>query len=198
MSEWPQRGLHLPAFERRGFPRPFPEVVVSFMNLFDDAGSLRESPTTVHGRARAKASRFSVGHMDLDQARQFVRQHHRAVLATRRVDGSLQLSPVSASVDASGRLVVSSRETAFKTKNVRRDPSVSICVFTDGFYGPWVQIDGTAEVIPLPEAMDWLVEYYRSISGEHPDWDDYRAAMEREQRVLFAVTILRAGPDRHG
>ncbi len=108
------------------------------------------------------------------------------------------MSPVAAAVDASGRLVVSSRETAFKTKNARRDPNVSICVFTDGFYGPWVQIDGTAEVIALPEAMDWLVEYYRSVSGEHPDWDEYRAAMEREQRVLFAVTITRAGPDRSG
>jgi len=108
------------------------------------------------------------------------------------------MSPVAAAVDASGRLVVSSRETAFKTKNARRDPNVSICVFTDHFYGPWVQIDGTAEVIALPEAMDWLVEYYRSVSGEHPDWDEYRAAMESEQRVLFAVTITRAGPDRSG
>jgi len=137
--------------------------------------------------------------MDLEQARQFVRENHRAVLATRRADGTLQMSPVAAAVDASGRLVVSSRETAFKTKNARRDPNVSICVFADGFYGhPWVQIDGTAEVIPLPEAMDWLVEYYRSVSGEHPDWDEYRAAMEREQRVLLAVTITRAGPDRSG
>jgi PPOX class probable F420-dependent enzyme len=136
--------------------------------------------------------------MDLEQARQFVREHHRAVVATRRADGTLQLSPVSAAVDASGRLVVSSRETAYKTKNLRRDPNVSICVFTDGFYGPWVQIDGTAEVVALPEAMDSLVEYYRSVSGEHPDWDDYRAAMEREQRVLLSVTITRAGPDRSG
>ncbi len=136
--------------------------------------------------------------MDLDAARQFVRENHRAVFATRRTDGTLQLSPVSATLDASGRLAVSSRETAFKTKNVRRDPNVSICVFTENFWGPWVQIDGTAEVIPLPEAMDWLVDYYRSISGEHPDWDDYRAAMEREQRVMLAVTINRAGPDRQG
>ena len=136
--------------------------------------------------------------MDLEQARQFVRENHRAVLATRRADGTLQMSPVAAAVDASGRLVVSSRETAYKTKNARRDPNVTICVFTDSFYGPWVQIDGTAEVIALPEAMDWLVEYYRSVSGEHPDWDEYRAAMEREQRVLFAVTIARAGPDRSG
>jgi PPOX class probable F420-dependent enzyme len=136
--------------------------------------------------------------MEFEQARQFVREHHRAVLATRRADGTPQLSPVAVTVDASGRVAVSSRETAYKTKNVRRDPNVSICVFTEGFYGPWVQIDGTAEVISLPEAMDPLVEYYRSISGEHPDWDDYRAAMEREQRVVFAVSITRAGPDRSG
>ena len=93
---------------------------------------------------------------------------------------------------------MSSRETAFKTKNVRRDPRVSILVFTDGFYGPWVQIDGMAEVISLPEAMEPLVEYYRSISGEHPDWDEYRSAMEREQRVVLSVTVTRAGPDRSG
>jgi len=136
--------------------------------------------------------------MDLDQARQFVREHHRAVFAARRSDGTPQLSLVAASVDESGRLVVSSRETAYKTKNLRRDPNVSICVFTDNFWGPWVQIDGTAEVIALPEAMDGLIDYYRSISGEHPDWGDYRAAMEREQRVLIAVSITRAGPDRQG
>jgi PPOX class probable F420-dependent enzyme len=136
--------------------------------------------------------------VDIEQAKQFVKENHRAVLATRRADGSLQLSPVAVTLDASGRAAVSSRETAFKTKNARRDPNVSICVFTDGYYGPWVQIDGTAEVIPLPEAMDWLVEYYRSIGGEHPDWDEYRTAMEREQRVLLAVTITRAGPDRQG
>jgi PPOX class probable F420-dependent enzyme len=136
--------------------------------------------------------------MDLEQARQFVREHHHAVLSTRRADGSPQLSPVAVTVDAGGRLAVSSRETAFKTKNVRRDPHVSICVLTDGFYGPWVQIDGEAEVISLPDAMDLLVGYYRSISGEHPDWDEYRAAMESERRVLLAVTINRAGPDQHG
>ena len=136
--------------------------------------------------------------MDLEQARQFVRENHRAVISTRRGDGSPQLSPVAATVDASGRVVVSSRETAFKTKNVRRDPRVSILVFTDGFYGPWVQIDGMAEVISLPEAMEPLVEYYRSISGEHSDWDEYRSAMEREQRVVLSVTVTRAGPDRSG
>lgn len=136
--------------------------------------------------------------MDLDTARSFVATHHRAVLSTRRGDGAPQLSPVTCAIGAGGRVVVSSRETAYKVKNARRDPRVSLCVFTDGFFGEWVQIDGTAEVISLPEAMDGLVDYYRSVSGEHADWADYRAAMERDARVLVAITIDRAGPDRQG
>src|SRR5437763_1659165 len=127
--------------------------------------------------------------MDLDAARAFVRDHHGAVLATRRRDGTPQMSPVSCTVDAAGNVVVSTRETAMKTRNVRRDPRVSLCVVTDGFAGPWVQVDGTAMVVPLPEAMEPLVDYYRSIRGEHPDWDDYRAAMEREGRVLLRVAL---------
>jgi PPOX class probable F420-dependent enzyme len=136
--------------------------------------------------------------VDLDAAREFVREHHRCVLATRRSDGRPQLSPVSAGVDAEGRVVVSTRETAMKAKNVRRDPRVSLCVMNDGFYGQWVQLDGTAEVISLPEAMDHLVEYYRAVAGEHDDWDDYRRAMERERRLILAITLTRAGPDRAG
>lgn len=108
------------------------------------------------------------------------------------------MSPVAASVDSAGRVVVSSRETAFKTRNARHDPQVSLCVLSDEFFGDWVQVDGVAEVISLPEAMDGLVEYYRSVAGEHADWDDYRSAMEHEQRVLLAITVTRAGPDRHG
>jgi PPOX class probable F420-dependent enzyme len=136
--------------------------------------------------------------MELDRARDFVRQHHRAVLATRRADGGVQLSPVLCSTDRDGKVVVSTREAAMKTKNLRRDPRVSVCVVDDGFFGEWVQIDGRAELDSLPEAMDGLVEYYRSLSGEHPDWDDYRAAMERERRVLVRIDLERAGPDRSG
>ena len=136
--------------------------------------------------------------MDLNEAREFVREHHRSVLVTRRRDDSLQMSIVVCGVDEQGRIVISTRETAAKTKNLRRDPRASICVFSDGFFGRWVQIDGTATVVSLPEAMEPLVEYYRSLSGEHPDWDDYRAAMEREQRVILRIEPERAGPDVSG
>jgi PPOX class probable F420-dependent enzyme len=136
--------------------------------------------------------------MELNKAREFVRNNHHAVLLTRKPDGRPQLSPVTTGVDDEGYIVVSTRETAMKTRNVGRDPEVSVCVFTDRFFGDWIQIDGTATVITLPEAMEPLVEYYRRISGEHPDWDDYRAAMERERRVVLRIEPTRAGPDLHG
>ena len=136
--------------------------------------------------------------MDLDEARAFLREHHNGVLATIRGDGLPQLSPVNATIDEASRLVISSREPAYKVRNLRRDPRASYCGFTAAFYGLWVQVEGTAEVVSLPEAMDGLIAYYRSAAGEHPDWDDYRAAMQRERRVLIAVTITRAGPDRSG
>jgi PPOX class probable F420-dependent enzyme len=136
--------------------------------------------------------------MDLDEARAFLRDHHRGVLATRRRDGAPQLSPVLVGLDGEGRATVSTRETAMKTLNARRDPRVWLCVFNDGFFGSWIQLEGTAEVLSLPEAMEPLVDYYRRISGEHPDWDDYRRAMERDRRVLLRVDLTRAGPDRSG
>lgn len=136
--------------------------------------------------------------MDLDDARAFLRANHHAVLATRRADRRPQLSPVAVTVDADGRAVVSTRETALKLQNVRRHPDVSLCVFTDGFFGGWVQVDGIADIQTLPDAMEPLVDYYRSVAGEHQDWDDYRAAMQRERRVLLRITITRAGPDRSG
>jgi PPOX class probable F420-dependent enzyme len=108
------------------------------------------------------------------------------------------MSPVGCTVDGDGRVVVSSRETAIKVKNVRREPRAWLCVFPDSFYGGFVQVEGSVEVVSLPEAMEGLVDYYRSIAGEHPDWDDYRAAMEREQRVLIRLDLTRAGPDVEG
>ena len=136
--------------------------------------------------------------MDTGRAADFMRAHHRAVLATSRSDGRPQLSPVTCTVDDENRVLISTRETALKTRNLRRRPQASLCVFTDNFFGEWVQVEGDVEIIPLPDAMDLLVEYYRSISGEHPDWDDYRAAMVRDQRVIVRVTITRAGPDASG
>jgi PPOX class probable F420-dependent enzyme len=136
--------------------------------------------------------------MELDVAREFLRRHHRAVMATYRRDGLAQMSPIAAGVDTEGRVLVSSREPAFKVRNLERDPRVSLCVVPDGWYGDWIQVDGTAEVVHLPDAMELLVDYYRGVSGEHPDWDDYRAAMERERRVMIRIAITRAGPDRSG
>jgi PPOX class probable F420-dependent enzyme len=136
--------------------------------------------------------------MQLERAREFMRVNHRAVLATRRSDGLPQLSPVTVGVDGEGRVIISTRETAIKTKNLERDPRASLCVMNDGFYGEWVQAEGTAEIIRLPDAMDLLVDYYRRVSGEHPDWDDYRQAMQRDRRVIAAITLTRAGPDRSG
>ena len=136
--------------------------------------------------------------MDLATAQQFLTTHHRAVLSTRRRDGRPQLSPVTVGVDAAGRAIVSSRETAYKTRNLRHDPRASLCVFDDDFFGPWVQVDGTAEVLSLPDAMELLVDYYRRVAGEHSDWTDYRHAMERERRVLLRISIASAGPDRKG
>jgi PPOX class probable F420-dependent enzyme len=135
--------------------------------------------------------------MELDHARAFVRSHHRAVLATRSPRG-IQQSPVLVGVDQEGRLTVSSRETAYKTKHLRADPWAQVCVLPDRFFGEWIYVEGEAEVLSLPEAMEPLVDYYRGISGEADDWDDYRAGMAAERRVIIRITPRRAGPDRQG
>jgi PPOX class probable F420-dependent enzyme len=136
--------------------------------------------------------------MDLDAARAVAAQQHHAVLATLRADGAPQMSPVLVAVDADGYLVVSSRQTAYKVRNLRRDPRAYVCVLPDGFFGRWVQIEGRATIVDLPDAMQPLVDHYRQISGEHSNWDDYRAAMEREQRVVIRIEPTRAGPDHSG
>lgn len=136
--------------------------------------------------------------MELDEALDVVREQPRAVLATWRSDGRPQMSPVLISVGDDGRLVMSTRETAFKTKNLARDPRASLCVLPDTFFGRWVQLDCSAELVHLPDAMDLLITYYRNLSGEHPDWEEYRTAMRSEQRLVVLFTIERAGPDRAG
>ncbi|GAB3662145.1 TIGR03618 family F420-dependent PPOX class oxidoreductase [Nocardioides korecus] len=124
----------------------------------------------------------------------FVRPRHRAVLVTTRRDGRPQLSPVTCGVDEEGRVVISTYPTRAKVKNLRRDAVVSLMIQSDDWDGPWVQLDGTAEVIDMPEAKEPLVDYFRSISGEHPDWDEYRDAMEKQGKSLIRVTVERWGP----
>jgi PPOX class probable F420-dependent enzyme len=136
--------------------------------------------------------------LSVDDVRTFLRSHHRGVLATMRRDGAPQMSPVTVGVDDDGSLLISTRETAVKTANVRRNGRASVCAFEDGFFGQWVQAEGPASVESLPAAMDGLVRYYRLVAGEHPDWDDYRQAMERDRRVLVRIHIERVGPNRAG
>lgn len=137
--------------------------------------------------------------MDRDHALEFLRSNSRSVLATTRRDGRPQLSPVDVTVNAQGQVVLSSRKTAMKVKNILREPYVSVCSFTPDFYGEWCQIEGPAHVVELPDAMEGLVDYYRRAAGnEHPDWDDYREAMVREQRVLVVIDVERAGPSVSG
>jgi PPOX class probable F420-dependent enzyme len=132
--------------------------------------------------------------MDLNQARDFLRENHRAVLHTFRSDGSPQLSPVMATVDDDGHAIVSTRETSMKVSNLQREPHASLCVFTDAFFGPWVRIDGATEIVRLPEALEPLVDYYRRVAGEHDDWDEYRQAMQDERRVLLRISPMDVGP----
>jgi PPOX class probable F420-dependent enzyme len=132
--------------------------------------------------------------MSPGEARAFVASNHRAVLITRRSGGGLQTSPVLVGVDDDGKAVISTWEGAAKTRNLRRDPRAVLCVLSDDFFGPWLRIEGTAQIVSLPEAMAGLVDYYRGISGEHPDWDDYRRAMRQQRRVLVRVSIDAAGP----
>jgi PPOX class probable F420-dependent enzyme len=137
--------------------------------------------------------------MDLDEARAVLTEQHQAVLATKRADGGIQMSPVLAVVDDEGRAVISSRLTAYKVKNLRRDPWAALCVLPDGFFGRWMQAEGEATIVPPPQSVEGLVDYYRrATGGDHPDWDDYRAAMLRDQRVLIRIELTRAGPDRSG
>ncbi|MEU5115934.1 PPOX class F420-dependent oxidoreductase [Streptomyces longwoodensis] len=129
-----------------------------------------------------------------DELLDFVRPRHRALLLTRRADGSPQASPLTCGVDDSGRIVVSTYPERAKTRNARRDPRVSLVVLSDEWNGPWVQVDGTAEVIDSPDSVEPLVEYYRNIAGEHPDWDEYREAMVEQGKSIIRVTPERWGP----
>ena len=130
----------------------------------------------------------------LDELLDFVRPRHHALVITVRADGQPQVSPVTCGVDTKGRIVIATYPERAKTRNARRNQQVSVVVLSDDFGGPWVQVDGRAEVLDVPEAIEPLVDYYRSISGEHPDWDEYRQAMVRQGKSLLRVTPVRWGP----
>ncbi|NYI07981.1 PPOX class F420-dependent oxidoreductase [Allostreptomyces psammosilenae] len=132
--------------------------------------------------------------VESERLRDFLRDRHRAILLTTRSDGRPQGSPVTCGLDDAGRIVVSTYPERAKARNARRDPRASVIVLSDDFDGPWVQVDGTAEVLDLPEALEPLVDYYRCIAGEHPDWDEYREAMRRQGKSLIRITPERWGP----
>ncbi|MCP3990260.1 MAG: PPOX class F420-dependent oxidoreductase [Actinomycetia bacterium] len=135
--------------------------------------------------------------METSKGLDYVRGNSRAVILTTRASGAPALAPVTVGV-VDDQIVMSTRETAYKVGHLRRHPETSLCVFPDKWLGRWVQLNCRAEVISLPDAMDTLVEYYRTLSGEHPDWDDYRRAMNEDQRCIIRFEILSAGPDVMG
>jgi PPOX class probable F420-dependent enzyme len=132
--------------------------------------------------------------VDRDKLNEFIRPRHHAVLVTRRADGSPQLSPVTCGLDTDGRIVISTYPQRAKSRNAKRDPRVSVLILGDEFNDAYVQVDGTAEVLDLPDSVEPLVEYFRVISGEHPNWDEYREAMRKQGKSLIRVTIERWGP----
>jgi PPOX class probable F420-dependent enzyme len=135
----------------------------------------------------------------IDSAKEFLLKHHWGVLATRRKDGGLQMSPITPGLDANGRVVISSRETAYKVNNLRRDPRAALCVFTATFHrGGWVQVNGAAEIISLPDAMDSLVYLQHQVYGEHKNWTDFHERMMRERRVIIRFAIESVAPLRRG
>ena len=136
--------------------------------------------------------------MTLDEAREFVADNHRAVLVTRASDGGVQTSPVLVGIDADGKAVISTRETAYKVRNLRKRPTATLCVMNDAFYGSWILVEGQTEILSMPDALDGLIDYYRRLSGEHPDWDEYRRAMREDRRVLLRVSFDKVGPKLFG
>lgn len=125
---------------------------------------------------------------------EFLRTRHKAIVVTRRGDGGDQTSPVTLGIDAEGRLLVSTYPERAKVSNIRKEPRVAMCVLSDDFDGPWVHVEGTAEVLDLPDALDPLCEYFRSISGEHPDWDEYKEAMASQGKCVIRLTVEHWGP----
>jgi len=137
--------------------------------------------------------------IEIDKAKEFLTQHHWGILATRRKNGNLQMSPVTVGIDDQGRAIISSRETAYKVNNLRRDPRAALCAITSSFHGEgWVQINGNAEVISLPQALDTLVYLQRQAYGEHKNWPEFHERMARERRVIVRINIENVGPKVRG
>jgi PPOX class probable F420-dependent enzyme len=136
--------------------------------------------------------------VDRDELLAFIRQRHHGILVTTRRSGSPQLSPVTMGVDPQGSIVVATYPERAKAKNAARNDQASMCVLSDEFNGEWVQVDGRIELIEQPAAIEALVEYYRAISGEHPDWAEYRQAMVKQEKVLLRLSIDRWGPVSRG
>jgi PPOX class probable F420-dependent enzyme len=137
--------------------------------------------------------------MEIGRAREFLKNNHWGVLATWRKDGRLQMSPVTVGLDSTGRAIISSRESAYKVNNLRRDPRAAVCAFTESFHGEgWVQINGSAELISLPHALDTLVYLQRQAYGEHKSWPEFHERMMREKRVIIRITIESVGPKVRG
>lgn len=137
--------------------------------------------------------------IEIDHAKQFLTKHHWGILATRRKNGQLQMSPVTVGLDSDGRAVISSRETAYKVNNLRRDPRAALCAITSSFHGEgWVQINGPAEIISLPDALDTLMNLHRQAYGEHKSWPEFQERMVRERRVIIRIDIESVGPKVRG
>lgn len=148
-------------------------------------------------RAKHKSSDVSV---DLDGLIEFVTGKNRWVLSTTRSDGRPQMSMVTGTITPSGELLISTYPSRVKTRNAKRNPLVSVAVMGDEFNGAWVQIDGEAAVADMPSAgaSDGLVEYFRCIRGDHPDWDEYRQAMADQGKSIIRITPTRWSPVSKG
>lgn len=137
--------------------------------------------------------------MEIADVQKFLAANHRGVLVARKRDGWPQITLVTPGIDPEGRVIITSRGTTYKLKNIRRDPKVSMLIMGEQFSGSnYVQLHGIAEIISQPEAMDLLIYWYRQLRGEHKDWDEYRARMKEEQRAVIRITIEKVGPDVRG
>ena len=137
--------------------------------------------------------------IEIDHAKQFLTKNHWGILATRRKNGQLQMSPVTVGLDSDGRAVISSRETAYKVNNLRRDPRAALCAITSSFHGEgWVQVNGSAKIISLPDALDTLMYLHRQAYGEHKSWPEFQERMVREKRVIIRIEIESVGPKVRG